>query len=467
MGMNLMWYRNDLRVADNPALWHAAEEGRPVIALFIITPDQWASHDMAACRARFVLASLETLREDLAALGIPLQVLRGSGFDRVPRQLADFCRKHGVDGVFWNNEYPFDEVERDRAVEQALANDGVKVRRFHDRVLVPPDKILTQQGEPYKVFTPFKRNLLARLEEGLPDLLPPPKKQRRPGLDLNDIPARLAGFRSHIALDLWPAGENEAHKRLERFVDDALDRYGEQRDFPAVEGTSLLSPYLAVGNLSPQQCLLAALPVRRRKGADTWIGEIVWRDFYQYIAWHFPRVCKCRPFDPATEAVPWRNSDGDFHAWKTGATGVPLVDAGMRQLRHTGWMHNRVRMVTAMFLSKNLLLDWRLGERFFMNHLIDGDVCSNNGGWQWSASTGTDAAPYFRVFNPFTQGERFDPEAAYIKRWVPELETLDAVDIHKPARLRQAKPEGYPDVIVDLKGSRERAINAFKAGRRD
>ena len=463
MTTTLVWFRNDLRTVDNPALWHACEHGDRVAALFIFTPGQWRSHQMSGCRAEFVRGAVAALREDLQALGVPLQVIEGDSFEQVPQQVAELCRQHGVDKVFWNREYPWDEVQRDEAVAERLAQDGVAVESFHDRILLPPDAVLTQQGEPYKVFTPFKKNLLARLEVGLPDLLPLPGRQRGVEMTLNPLPSRVAGFTAHVDADLWPAGEAEAQRRLEAFVGGGLDDYREQRDFPAVAGTSSLSPYLAVGNLSPQQCLLAAMALSGSDGARTWVSEIIWRDFYQYIAFHFPRVCKHRPFNLDTERVQWRRSESDFDAWCQGRTGVPLVDAGMRQLQATGWMHNRVRMVVAMFLSKNLLLDWRLGEAFFMEHLIDGDFSANNGGWQWSASTGTDAAPYFRVFNPMTQGERFDPDGDYIKTHVPELRALDTADLHKPQRLAKYKPEEYPDMIVDLKASRERAIAAFKS----
>jgi len=262
---------------------------------------------------------------------------------------------------------------------------------------------------------------------------------------------------------LWPAGEIEALRRLESFCDSALENYQKQRDLPSVAGTSSLSPYLAVGAISPQQCLVQALMTAPGEGVDTWISELIWRDFYQHIVWHFPSVCRHKPFKTGTDAIPWRRDEKDFLAWCQGKTGVPLVDAGMRQLQQLGWMHNRVRMVVAMFLSKNLLIDWRWGERFFMEHLIDGDFPANNGGWQWSASTGTDAVPYFRIFNPFSQGQRFDPEGHYIKHYIPELSALRGKDIHEPKLLKKCKPEAYPDVMLNLNDSRERALAAFKS----
>lgn len=462
MAMNLVWFRNDLRTEDNPALWHACQDRRAVVGLFILTPEQWRSHDMAGCRVEFLLSTLKVLRQNLTKIGIPLQVIRGDTFANVADQILNFCQKQSVGKVFWNNEYPVDEVVRDRSVEVLLSARGIDVARYHDRVLLPPDCILTQQDQPYKVFTPFKNKLLSQLDQGWPDLFPVPETTGKTSIELNEIPGKLSGFNSQVDLSRWPAGEMHARERLESFLCDGIENYLYNRDFPAIGGTSSLSPYLAVGSLSPRQCLLAALSGPQSGGVDAWINELVWRDFYQYIAWHFPRVCKHKPFNLATESVAWRDDAAAFEAWTEGNTGVPLVDAGMRQLRQTGWMHNRARMVTAMFLSKNLLLDWRHGEKFFMNHLVDGDFTANNGGWQWSASTGTDAAPYFRVFNPFSQARKFDPQASYIKSHVPELRGLDAADINNPVRLQKAKPREYPEMIVDLKSSRELAISAFR-----
>jgi len=460
--MNLVWFRNDLRLTDNPALWHATDQG-PSAGIFYLTPGQWQSHRMAGCRVDFILRSLKTLRAELAALGIPLLVRQLDSFADIPGDLLALCRKAAVRQVFWNHEYPLDEVVRDRAVAQALEGENIGVKRFHDRVIAAPGAVVKDDGEAYRVFTPFKKTWLRLLDQGLPELFPAPAPQAPLELETGVIPDRLAGFDTTVDAGLWPAGEAEAQGRLNTFINTALDHYHRDRDLPAVAGTSSLSPYLAIGSISPQQCLLAALAGPRGQGADTWIGELIWRDFYQHIVWHYPRVCRHLPFKEETDRVPWRDDRADLEAWQRGQTGVPLVDAGMRQLQRTGWMHNRVRMVVAMFLSKNLLLDWRLGEGYFMANLIDGDFPANNGGWQWSASTGTDAVPYFRIFNPFTQGQRFDPEARYIKEFVPELRGLAAADIHRPAHLAKLKPPGYGAPLVDLSRSRELALAAFRS----
>ena len=268
---------------------------------------------------------------------------------------------------------------------------------------------------------------------------------------------------------LWPAGETEARRRLDSFSEAQIDHYQNERDFPAKPGTSQLSAYLAAGVISPRQCLHAALNSNQGEfesgntGAVTWINELLWREFYKHLLVGYPRVSRHRAFRPETEALAWRNAPDELAAWQQARTGLPIIDAAMRQLLATGWMHNRLRMVVAMFLTKNLLIDWREGERFFMQHLIDGDLAANNGGWQWSSSTGTDSAPYFRIFNPLSQSEKFDPEGLFIKHWLPELAGLSKKDVHNPASLGGLfGVVDYPSPIVDLSASRTRALTAFK-----
>ena len=277
----------------------------------------------------------------------------------------------------------------------------------------------------------------------------------------------IRGFTGNRRPDLWPEGERAARRRLESFVAKRIERYHATRDLPAINGTSTLSPYLAVGVLSPRQCLEAALAVNNgrldsgRKGVATWISELVWREFYRHILIGYPRVCMNRPFRLQTESLPWRYDEELFRAWCAGRTGVPIVDAGMRQLVQTGWMHNRVRMIVAMFLAKDLFIDWRWGERHFMRHLVDGDFASNNGGWQWSASTGTDAASYFRILNPFKQSRRYDTNGDYIRRFVPELRDASADELHVPHK-HDALKKDYPQPIVDHEIVRRSAIEAFR-----
>lgn len=267
---------------------------------------------------------------------------------------------------------------------------------------------------------------------------------------------------------LWPVGESYAQDMLNNFIQDHIQDYHLKRDFPASKGSSLLSPYLNSGLLSIRQCLAALFKTNNaqfhiyHQGQETWLNELIWREFYQHILYSFPRLSRYQPFKLNTQHIPWRHADLDFEAWKLGQTGIPIVDAGMRQLLATGWMHNRVRMITAMFLTKNLLIDWRQGEQWFMQNLIDGDLAANNGGWQWCASTGTDAVPYFRIFNPISQSEKFDPNGDYIRQWLPELAHLNAKTIHQPYAKNPHIALKYPQPIVDLKQSRLRTIDIFK-----
>jgi deoxyribodipyrimidine photo-lyase len=296
-------------------------------------------------------------------------------------------------------------------------------------------------------------------------------RQQPLAITSDPIPQHIEGFDkpARTLSEHWPAGEDEAQARLARFLDETVKDYGYLRDLPAKPGTSQLSAYLAAGVISPRQCLHAALASNRGEfdsgssGVQTWINELLWREFYKHILTGYPQVSRHRAFRAQTEALPWRDAPDDFQAWQEGRTGFPIIDAAMRQLLHTGWMHNRLRMIVAMFLSKNLLIDWRLGERHFMRHLIDGDLAANNGGWQWSASTGTDAVPYFRIFNPVSQSQRFDPEGRFIRHWLPELRGLDEKSIHQPVKSADLfANNSYHSPIVDLSSSRQRALEAFK-----
>jgi deoxyribodipyrimidine photo-lyase len=285
----------------------------------------------------------------------------------------------------------------------------------------------------------------------------------RPGA----IPERVKGFESLIDPEEWPAGEAHAKRRMESFLESRIDEYKERRDFPGVNGTSTISPYLTSGVVSARQVIHAAMGVNQNKhdagknGVVKWIEEVVWREFYKHMLIGFPRLSKHRPLQLETERIRWKTNDEHLRAWKEGRTGYPMVDAAMRQLTRRGWMHNRVRMITAAFLSKDLFLDWREGERWFMRNLVDGDLANNNGGWQWSASVGADAQPYFRVFNPTSQGERFDPEGDFVREYVEELRDVDAKEIHDPSPLTRERC-GYPAPIVDHATARDEAIEAFK-----
>jgi deoxyribodipyrimidine photo-lyase len=474
----LIWFRSDLRCDDNPALAAAVEAGTGgVVALFAICSDQWSEHDWGAPKIDFVLRSADALRRRLETIGVPMVFVRTERFDDVAERIVRLTADLDVDAVFANREYEVNERCRDRQVEEAVHAAGGAMHWFHDQTVVPPGALKTGAGTPYSVYSPFRRAWERQLEaEGVPEPLPAPQRARRlRGLRAADLgsPMRPSDEPGGKLAELWPAGEVEACRRLDLFVRKGLDSYSRGRDIASLDATSRLSPYLAVGTVSVRRCLQAALRSNagRLSGGDPdverWIGELVWRDFYRHVMVGFPRVSRGRAFRRETESVRWRDNDADFEAWSTGHTGVPFVDAGMRELATTGFMHNRLRMVTAMFLTKDLLIDWRWGERFFMRHLVDADLANNNGGWQWSASTGTDAAPYFRIFNPWIQGKRYDPAGLYIRRWVPELCDVPDVDLHDPHRLApHLGSTDYPMPMVSHKAARIRALSAFEESKR-
>ena len=456
---SLIWFRNDLRTHDNTALHHAAQRSRQrkeaLRAIFIATPGQWQQHAMSPRQQYLIQSALRSLQQTLASCGITFELLQADTFADIPELLADYTQKHKINALFANREYLINEMQRDEAVTEKLS---CACHWYDDRLIIEPGALLNGSGQPYKVFTPFAkawRRLCAERQAH------PLKRPHSLGEKLS--PKKLPSFCEPVELGDWPQDEDSALKQLRDFCRERVQDYARKRDLPAEPGTSRLSAALAIGLLSPRQCL-ARLQAEQdtldetANGADIWLSELIWREFYQHVAYHFPRVVKGKAFKPETDAIRWRDDDADFQAWCEGRTGFPIVDAGMRQLQQTGWMHNRLRMITASFLVKDLHIDWRRGERYFMSQLIDGEFAANNGGWQWAASTGTDAAPYFRVFNPTTQGKRFDPDGHFIRRYVPELADLSAREIHSPPSL-----DNYPAPIVDHKLAREHAIALFKA----
>ncbi|MFI8579597.1 deoxyribodipyrimidine photo-lyase [Ectopseudomonas khazarica] len=466
----LMWLRTDLRTQDNTALSEAMLSG-PTIALYLITPQQWQRHDDAPCKVDFWLRNLAELQRALARLNVPLLIRHCADWSDAPAQLAEVCHQHNVCAVHVNEEYGVNESLRDQQVAAYLRQQDIAWHSHLDQLFFRPGSVLTRSGGYFQVYSQFRKVCYERLHSALPACIAPLRPQAPLTIASDPIPDAVAGFTTPGASlrELWPAGEDAAQQRLQRFADEQVSEYDRQRDFPAQPGTSQLSAYLVAGVLSPRQCLHAALSANQGEfdsgnpGAVTWINELLWREFYKHILVGYPRVSRHRAFRLETEALRWRDAPQELAAWQEGRTGLPLIDAAMRQLQATGWMHNRLRMVVAMFLTKNLLIDWREGERFFMRQLIDGDLAANNGGWQWSASTGTDAAPYFRIFNPISQSQKFDPDGHFIRHWLPELASLNKRDIHDPAAIGGLfAPSGYPRPIVDLSRSRERALSAFK-----
>ncbi|MDF0730143.1 deoxyribodipyrimidine photo-lyase [Pseudomonas entomophila] len=468
--MQLIWLRSDLRIDDNTALSAATGQG-PTIALWITSPGQWQAHDDAPCKVDFWLRNLRDLRQALERLNIPLLIRHTETWQQAPQAVLDVCREHRIQAVHWNEEYGINETLRDDTTRVQLEHAGITAHAHLDQLLFRPGTLLTRAGHYFQVFGQFRKACLEHLHRNLPAQAHAVKAQAPLEVVSDPIPQHLDGFEppSRALREYWPAGEGEAKARLTRFVDEAIEDYQAQRDLPGKPGTSQLSPYLAAGVISPRQCLHAALAGNRgefdsgNQGVRTWIDELLWREFYKHILVGYPQVSRHRPFRTHTEALPWRDAEDDLLAWEQGRTGFPIIDAAMRQLLHTGWMHNRLRMIVAMFLSKNLLIDWRKGERHFMRHLIDGDLAANNGGWQWSASTGTDSVPYFRIFNPVTQSQRFDPQGTFIRHWLPELKQLNDKEVHFPVKSADLfATNHYFTPIVDLDSSRQRALAAFK-----
>jgi deoxyribodipyrimidine photo-lyase len=431
-------------LGDNYALHAACREADVVFPVFIFDPLILKAPETGGPIVGFMLECLKALEKSVREAGGTLVFRLGPP----EREIRAVLEKTSANALYFNRDYEPMARQRDTAVEKMARGLGVEVRSFKDGVLHEPDEILKPDGTPYKVFTPYSR--VWRMQAKAP-VLP---KVKFPQAANAEYPTGIAlptakelGFAPGIPLP--PASEEAALEQLGKFGSGDLLKYADVRDRPALGATSRLSPHIRLGTISPRTVVAAAEkaagqhPAARRQ-VDTFVGELIWRDFYRQILWHFPEVATgC--FKPEYDGLKWENDERLFQAWCEGRTGYPMVDAGMRQLNRTGWMHNRVRMITAMFLTKDLLVSWQWGERYFMQKLLDADLASNNGGWQWSAGTGTDAQPYFRIFNPTAQAQKFDPEGAYIHQYVAEVDTLD-----------------YPAPIVDHAQQRLKTLAMFK-----
>lgn len=465
---HLVWFRSDLRTHDNPALYAACQHSERVVGLVFLTPTQWQHHQLGARRIQLIQNSVAALSESLQALRIPLLVLQVDTFAEISARLHDVCTNLAIEHVFFNNEYEVNERKRDLAVRRLCESLSIGVHRFHDQCVIPPGEVTTQQQQPFKVFTPFKRAWMAQYSHYQQAPLPQPNV--RQGSLSSEQHAFIHQHQQPVSMiidPLWPCTEHAVHEQLEAFAEQRMQAYHEQRDLPFLDTTSRLSYALALGLLSPRQCLYRAWLANEgrlssgKPGIDVWISELIWREFYRHLLVAFPNLCKHHAFKPETEAVRWRDTENDFQAWCEGRTGYPIVDAAMRQLHEQGWMHNRLRMISAMFLTKHLLIDWRRGEHYFSQQLVDADLASNNGGWQWSASTGADGAPYFRIFNPTTQSERFDSDGHFIAHYLPALAAIPSRTRHNPSTAERLR-YGYPMPIVEHRFARQRALDAFK-----
>ncbi|MCF2826186.1 MULTISPECIES: deoxyribodipyrimidine photo-lyase [unclassified Pseudoalteromonas] len=453
------WFRRDLRVYGNEALIEAVNEGVRD-ALFFYCKPQWQSHNVASIQLDLLERRLLELGSQLSEFGIRLHIIEASTFAELPAQLQVVCDDKGIDCLYANKEYEVNEVARDEACETVIT-----LKLFDGDLVAKPGSVLTGSSEMFKVFTPFKKAWLKRfVGQQFHFTSWPLDKQHE------------ANFKKPTFFELtnesekWPADDNAIVAIVNRFIKDKLADYQDDRDFPAIKGTSGLSPYLALGIVSPKQ-LIAEIQLHYPEVLENpskpefcWVNELIWREFYRHLIVAFPRLCKGFNFNDKYNAVRWRDDSQAFELWCNGQTGYPIVDAAMRQLNKTGWMHNRLRMIVASFLTKHLLIDWRKGEAYFMSKLIDGDLASNNGGWQWAASTGCDAQPYFRIFNPITQSEKFDPDGSFIRTYVPELKNVPAKHIHFPHDYLAAfgGKDDYVEPLVDHKEARARALDAFK-----
>jgi deoxyribodipyrimidine photo-lyase len=473
----IVWLRSDLRLHDNPALEAAAARGGPVLPVFVLDDESRGGWPLGAASRWWLHRSLGALAAELEASGSRLLLRRGDPL----AALCDLTRETGAGAVYWNRRYEPATRRYDAQVKEELTGLGVEANSFKGALLFEPWEIRTGSGDPYKVFTPFykacmREGVPARQSAEPPELAPPgswPESLPLEALALEPEHDWDAGLRA-----TWTPGEPGAREALERFLapsDEGVEAYGDRRDRPDLEGTSRLSPYLAFGEISPLAVWEAVRlradfdPDAKRNGAgEAFLRQLIWREFAHHLLFHFPHTAD-EPLRPEFGAFPWHDDPAALRRWRRGRTGFPIVDAGMRQLWETGWMHNRVRMIVASFLVKDLLIPWQEGARWFWDTLVDADLANNTLGWQWTAGCGADAAPYFRVFNPMLQGKRFDPDGAYVRRYVPELAALPDRFVHEPWSAPEAVLDeaglrlgsDYPKPMVDHGAARDRALRAY------
>ncbi|OAA62163.1 DNA photolyase, FAD-binding/Cryptochrome [Cordyceps fumosorosea ARSEF 2679] len=484
------WFKSDLRCADNTSLALAAQKAKemsvPLLCFYLLSPQDLEAHLRAPVRVDFILRTLQVLKDDLAKLDIPLYIETVEERAKIPARVLELLDSWGCNHLCTNLEYEVDELRRETKLLHLFAEKNKSFEAIHDTCVVPPGQLRSGSGNQYAVYTPWYRSWMAHIHSNLellelhdaPPNNPASARNRFQKLFDSKIPAapkgkELSAEEKTRFNSLWPCGEHEAKARLDKFCEERIGEYSDQRNLPSQDGTSSLSVHLASGTISARTCVRTARDRNKSKkldggleGIKVWISEVAWRDFYRHVLVRWPHVCMNKPYKPDYADIEWSYDQDHFKAWCEGKTGFPIIDAAMRQLSHTGYMHNRPRMIVASFLAKDLLIDWRMGEKHFMEHLVDGDFASNNGGWGFSASVGVDPQPYFRIFNPLRQSERFDPDGEYIRRWVPELKELDNKQIHDPYNRGagdKAKKAGYPKPIVEHSECRARALAAYKA----
>lgn len=458
MKKHLLWFRSDLRVKDNPALYHASKDAISLDAVYIHCPGQDNLHGVGTRKLNFINNNLQALKYSLANHSIELHILQCDFYSQVPGLLKQFIQQRKIVAIFANRETGLNEDNRDIQVRDLIK---IPFYRLKGDCILPPGSVVTKSSEMFRVFTPFRNAWIKQFQEQgyslaqLPEIFTR-KNKNTPSIDSDSE---------------WPAGEEAALQRLSRFCDQQLLDYEARRDFPADDGTSKLSPYLASGVISAKQCLqiiqssLGHLPLSPGEKGFSWVNELIWREFYRHLMAAFPDLSKNKCFKENMDNLQWIDDDQIFRCWCKGKTGYPIIDAAMRCMNETGWMHNRLRMIVASFLTKDLQIDWRRGEQYFMQQLIDADFASNNGGWQWAAGTGADASPYFRIFNPTRQGEKFDRQGKFIKRWVEELKEVPEKSIHKPHVWFESEniQSDYPKPVVDHNQARKETLLRYQA----
>lgn len=467
--MQCVWFRTDLRIADNPALSAALANQAPTIALYIVSEAQWQKHNKSPIQIDLIKRRLLELEKELNTLHIPLLILSCPWFKDTPSQLKTLCDDLSLSHLFVNKEYEADELARDHKIRTHL--NEINCTFYNAKCAVDVGKILNKTKQPYKVFTPFKKVWREYFYQHFPAI-----EKVIPSVELSASQLdSLQNYNDHAFTNsisneskAWPISNKTILNTMRQFCREKSQQYNDQRDYPAIEGTSQLSPYLAIGAISAKQCILRLHLEANNQltpGQEIWLDELIWREFYTHLLHFYPLLSKNHAFLSFDKYIQWNNDTDKFEQWCKGETGFPIVDAAMKQLNNTGWIHNRLRMITASFLVKDLHIDWRWGEQYFMSKLIDADFASNNGGWQWCASVGCDSTPYFRIFNPTTQSERFDNSGIFIKHWLPELTALTGKQLHQPHSKPLLKPDNYLVPIIEHSVQRLKTLDIYKSAK--
>ncbi|XBC42582.1 MAG: deoxyribodipyrimidine photo-lyase [Buchnera aphidicola (Kaburagia rhusicola ensigallis)] len=470
MTINLVWFRSDLRVRYNPALYFACKNNESIVlALFISSMKQWKLNLFSSKKISLIYKNVISLRKELRKLNIILYYYESTTFSKSINYLVRFCKKNKVNNLYYNYEYEFFHQKRDIMAMKILKNNSIFSYGFHGSTLIQPGIITNKTGNMYKKYSFFKKKCIQILATKQLNYIFKIKKRKK---IVNHSNYKIPSFRFSLEKfneQLFPIGEKKVIKKLKLFLKNKLNNYNSDHNSISLNSTSMISAHLSIGVISPLQCLLLLFKYRfnvHKYSVEKclWINELIWREFFKHLLYFYPLLYKETILCNWEKNITWKNNKKHFNAWKIGKTGFPIVDAGMRQLNQIGWIHNRLRMITSSFLVKNLLINWKKGEKYFMSQLIDGDVALNNGGWQWISSVGSDSVPYFRIFNPILQSKKFDPKGVFIKKYVPELKKISSVSIHDPNLWHEKvkKEINYPQPIIDFSHSRRETLTIFR-----